>query len=477
MARRWLVAAIALVASAYSIRAAAGPFEPAQPATPLPRGAAADPKETLDEASPTRPVEAYPPARDASPGALSKDEKRPAPRRESPSPAWWIPRVVLAPLYFVTEYGIRWPLGTLVNHAERHAWPQKFLYYASFGTFGTEHQILLLPAIDFEWGVRANGGLALSMKNVFTHGNDVYARATAGGPDWLRGSVSDRLALSERSAFTLSGEAGRRADLRFHGLGPSSPEEGRYFHFNHAYAGIDYENRFWRSSVIEAGSGFRAGGFDREIAGLDGYVLGYNRVRAAIDTRAPRHLDSSETVSDFVSPPGTGIRVEGRAEHDAAPMRGWLRYGGGVGGYLDVNGQQRTIGLAVTTELVSPLDDRAREAIPFTELATLGGPEPFRAFRTYRFVDRSYVAAKASYRWPVWASLDGALDATFGNVFGPAYEGFAPRLLRGAFTVGLETTAARDQALQLLIGIGTRTFEDGFGIESVRVVAGTSRHF
>ena len=33
--------------------------------------------------------------------------------------AIWVPRIVLSPVYLVTEYGIRWPLGHLIAEAER----------------------------------------------------------------------------------------------------------------------------------------------------------------------------------------------------------------------------------------------------------------------------------------------------------------------------------------------------------------------
>ena len=40
---------------------------------------------------------------------------------EDPWPLW-IPRVVLAPLYVVHEYGVRRPLGAFVRKAERDHW-------------------------------------------------------------------------------------------------------------------------------------------------------------------------------------------------------------------------------------------------------------------------------------------------------------------------------------------------------------------
>jgi hypothetical protein len=67
--------------------------------------------------------------------------------------------------------------------------------------------------------------------------------------------------------------------------------------------------------------------------------------------------------------------------------------------------------------------------------------------------------------------------STRSSVFGPGYGGFATRLLRGSFSAGLQTTAARDVAFQILLGAGTRTIDDGFELEQVRFVVGTGTSF
>jgi hypothetical protein len=58
-----------------------------------------------------------------------------------PSDALWIPRVLLAPLYFVHEYVVRRPVGALVKTAERDHWVdlvERVLYLGSdHDTFAT----------------------------------------------------------------------------------------------------------------------------------------------------------------------------------------------------------------------------------------------------------------------------------------------------------------------------------------------------
>jgi hypothetical protein len=46
-----------------------------------------------------------------------------------------VPRVILSPIYFVTEYVIRRPIGWLMSTAERNQWPS---IVANFFTFGPE---------------------------------------------------------------------------------------------------------------------------------------------------------------------------------------------------------------------------------------------------------------------------------------------------------------------------------------------------
>src|SRR5450755_2979389 len=78
-------------------------------------------------------------------GGWAAEDKRKLPdygNRGDPSTtvgdvAIWVPRILLSPVYLVTEYGIRWPLGHAIAAAERANVPQT-LY--DFFFFGPDHR-------------------------------------------------------------------------------------------------------------------------------------------------------------------------------------------------------------------------------------------------------------------------------------------------------------------------------------------------
>jgi outer membrane protein assembly factor BamA len=153
----------------------------------------------------------------------------------------------------------------------------------------------------------------------------------------------------------------------------------------------------------------------------------------------------------------------------------WVRYGATVGGFVDLTGQQRVVGLQLIADFAEPLQQNGR--IPFTELVDLGGDRPMRGYLEGRLRGRSAVVAQVEYQWPIWVWLDGKMEYDIGNVFGTQLEGFELRRLRQSFGVGLAANNARDHAFEILIGTGTRTFEEGSELEHLRFVVGASSGF
>jgi hypothetical protein len=90
---------------------------------------------------------------------------------------------------------------------------------------------------------------------------------------------------------------------------------------------------------------------------------------------------------------------------------------------------------------------------------------------------RSVATAGIAYTWPVWALVDGQARVSVGNAFGEHLEGFAPAKLRLSADVGLTTISMRTAGLQLIVGAGTETFEQGARITSVRFAIGSRRGF
>ncbi|HMJ12363.1 MAG TPA: BamA/TamA family outer membrane protein, partial [Polyangiaceae bacterium] len=116
-------------------------------------------------------------------------------------------------------------------------------------------------------------------------------------------------------------------------------------------------------------------------------------------------------------------------------------------------------------------------SIPFTEQVSLGGERPLRGFLQDRLIDRSAVAATLEYQWPIWVFLDGALHYAVGNVFGEHLEGFEAKKLRNSVGLGVRSNTARDHPFEILVAVGTETFEQGAGIDHVRFVFGTTSGF
>jgi hypothetical protein len=110
-------------------------------------------------------------------------------------------------------------------------------------------------------------------------------------------------------------------------------------------------------------------------------------------------------------------------------------------------------------------------------LPSLGGNDLLRGFRPLRLVDRSAVSAELDYRWPIWAYLDGNLDVGVGNVFGEHLAGFDWQRMRLSATLGFRTLESLEYPLEVLVGFGTSTFEDGARPEELRFVFGTSNEF
>ncbi len=441
---------------------------------------------------------------------IDRDSRRKVPdydgRGEAPTTAGevllWVPRVIFSPVYFVSEYVVRRPLGALVTAVEKQEVVDKVF---DFFTFGPDNNIGLAPTGYLDFGFRPSVGLYFFWNDFLAKDNDLRARAATWGPEWLRLYLKDRLELWEGHDLTARGEFMRRSDWVFHGLGPESGSDEARFQSTSLQAGLLYEAELWRSSEFTSYTTVRSVRFNlaqgcceepsvaQEIArgryerpfGADGYTIFVQGVTAELDTRPLRRPRSLRRGSDYVSPPGSGVRLQVRGEHATAlddnvqptgevARSHWLHYGVSMGGYLDVR-DQRVLGLSLIADFVDPVS--ADTGIPFTEQVSLGGDRPMRGFLQGRLLDRSSAVAQLEYQWPVWMWIDGAVHYAAGNVFGKRLEGFDLGLLRQSFGMGLRATSSRDHVLELLVAFGSKTFDAGGGIENVRFVLGATSGF
>lgn len=448
---------------------APAPAPPAPPAEPAPAAPAAAPPAPPGGESPKRAVPDY--------------DGRGGDPTTAGDVALWIPRILFSPLYLVSEYVIRRPLGWLITTAEQKQWPSAI---KNFFIFGPDKNAGVVPTFFLDLGFRASVGFYAFWDDLLGKGNHLRMHFSTFGPDWLQGAVADKIPVGKDAFFDLRFEGTHRPDQVFHGLGPRTLQGDRMRY------GVDslqvrpvFEQMWWRSSRITVEGGVRYVDF-RDDACCDdpslsseiaagratappGYATGYTSVfqrgELTVDTREDRPASQS------------GFRMGLTLEHGSDVRRSrsnWVRYGADVGGFLDIK-NNRTLSLDVQTLFVDPVSGGGE--IPFTEQVVLGGSGPMRAFLYGRLVDRSAAVATMKYRWPIWNSLDGAMQLQVGNVFGPQLEGFKPSLLRLSTAVGIETVGAADHTFEVLFGLGSETFDQGANLNSVRLLFGTNRGF
>ena len=396
----------------------------------------------------------------------------------------WVPRIILLPVYLVSEFLLRKPLGWVIAGAERAGVPA-WLY--DFFTF-SDHQAGIVPTFLIDINFYASVGFYGFWNNAFVKNHDLRLRGSFGGGEWLGASFSERYYFShdraDKVALNVRGE--RRPDFTYFGLGPDT-RQSDLVRYGRDLREIQLEldqrlAQAWmlHSEVALRDVDFRRGGyvddpvlddaiFAETLAAPPGYEDGYTLLRSELgltfDNRLPRPA------------PGSGVRVEAVAAHSGnfRDNASFVYYGGGVLGSLDLDDHYRVLSLGVSARFVDPLDEGE---IPFTELTTLGGNEhPMRGLYEGRLYDRSAVVAGIGYRWPIWIWLDGSLRSEVGNVFGEHLSGFALERLRWSGSIGVESVGTPDNSFQLSFGVGSETFESGGKIDSFRLVAGTTSGF
>jgi hypothetical protein len=401
-----------------------------------------------------------------------------------PSPGLWFPRIVLAPLYFLHEYFVRRPLGSVLTTAERDHWKEQIERVVYWGP---NREVFIYPTFLYDFGTLPSAGLSVHWSPAFAPTNAIHVHFGTWGPAWLAAHADDRYTWNDGVFANLARiEFVRRQDNLFLGVGPDVTDATRA---RYGLRRIDGSEtlQFWlgRESMIAASVGVRASDLREgtccddpsltELAASGGTMLppGYDPSHTTIYGRLALRLDSRGQRP--ANGTGAYLELHGENHHDIHDEDAWLRYGGETGVSVDLTGRQRVLKLGFATELVDPIG--MGSDVPFYELAQLGGDDTMSGFIPGWMNGRSVVTGGLAYTWPVWTLLDAQLRFSVGNAFGEHLSGFTPGKLRMSADVGIVTIYARDERLQLLFGLGTETFEQGAGVTSVRLSLGTRRGF
>ncbi len=495
---------------------------PAAPAAPAKAGSSkpASPKASSKE-DPVEPARGVgPPVSHPSPAVrtdLQPGDKRPPqsyegrPHKSSPVEGLlWVPRIVFFPAYVVSEFVLRKPLGLLTVAVEENDVIAKV---TDAFTFGPTNNVGLVPTAFIDFGFRPSVGIYHFYDDFLFPKNNLRASIATGGSRYLKASVADRVPLRVNAAgevktyLQLEIDGFARPDLKFWGIGPSTlaNDVGRY-EMRSVGGGARVHADFWKGSFLETWANARNASFaDAECIrvrsidvvpstlsckattileqvragryalppGFAGYAAIKLGGRLVLDSRAPRPKS------------GSGVAVDVRVEHgtvlSGAQHGSWISYGASLGGFVDLTGTRRVLGLIVDARFQDKLQDHF--AIPFTEL--IGAkrldyvPEDdlLRGFLPGRLLGTSSLTAALDYEWPIWAFLDGTMQAAVGNVFGDHLQDFKLEKTRFSFVGGITSPNHRDHQFNLLVGFGTKTFEQGGGPESLRFLLGGTTGF
>ena len=404
------------------------------------------------------------------------------PEASGDEPGTWVARVLLSPLYLLSEYGIRRPAEALTTHAEHHDW---FTKVYDFFAPGPNHDIGFFPVGFVEFGFNPSVGVYGFANHFIVRDNYAHVHVEAWPPDWWLGTVDDHWDDGHK-AFDVHVSTSSRPDQVFYGIGPSSLQSAQSRFTERRFdASGTFLVRPWRSSFVQGTVGVRKvettnghyGGdpnLEQEAAtgafaipfGFDqSYLAPYTDVHFALDTRKPK------------TERGASVRVEADSEQgedvEHAPATSWIRYGGSLAGTIDVGGHGRLLSLSVTALFA---DSLGSEPIPFTELVSLGGNAYMRGYFDGRLRGRSAAVAMLRYAWPIAPFLDGTLEAAVGNVFDEHLTDFDPKLLRFSAAFGI-ATPAWNVPVEMVVGLGTETFDQGTAVDSVRLMIGVPRSF
>ena len=457
--------------------------------------------------------------READPGGLTRprdlpnyDERSP---EWSPSPVVWPARVLLFPLFVVTEFGLRQPVGFVTRTVDRYNTGKQ-----SRRGFALHEQTAgVLPLVTLINGMRPGFGLSAFADRLFVDWHLVRASVVTDFQRNLMVGLLNRATLGEGGEVNLLAAYQRRNDMVFHGIGPDTAQDDES-RFERRKPSLELEAAFGsarRASQSSTANGIMAGNLPThggpapqpetvlggrlsleasendfactslgaDICGSDGVegspddrFSGARRAEAAYFWAGYALLRTKALVSVDLRQSSHGVRLDifgryGEGLGERANRVRFFRYGGELSAFVDLTGHRRRL---LSARVYIELLERARDHdAPFAELITLGGPDALRGFLRGRFQGDSAALASLDYSWPIWSFIDANLFYDMGNVFGRQLEGFDIEKLRGSYGLTLRTNAWRDITVQAMIAVGTERWS--VKPDEVRLMAGTNIGF
>jgi hypothetical protein len=382
----------------------------------------------------------------------------------------WVPRVVLFVPRVVIDYGVRWPIGKLVQKAEHSKGFRRFVH--DFFREVENANPLIFPVVLVDFGFKPSvGARILWRRGYLVPNSDVTVRAGTGGTDWWRADAGIKSKFGALRTTATAG-ANDRPDYLFYGVGRDTPSEAK--------ARYSARKLFARGSIGghlegigEAGLTFGVGdtelgeshygdekSIEEQVAAGNiaaipaGYEDDYRTARVGTRITLDSRFDGKRARS--------GVRFDVGVDrvYNTTTDVAWTKFELVLGGSVLLDPvAERKLDVRLGVEFIEP--DHDMDVIPFPELPTIAGGNWLRGLSPGRLYGESAFAFLLDYNWPLAAWLDAHANLGVGNVFDDQLDGFSLGALRGSFGGSLTIAGLSERQIGASLHFGTEPLGQG----------------